>query len=126
MKIKVRQMLEANQAALEISRDKLPARASYWVARLLAKLRSEVEIAEGKRVELVKKHGEERKDKEGKVVGFLVPPAKMEEFRREYEPIAEDSIDIEIQPLNIGVFDGASIAPQHLMALEPLLVDPQE
>lgn len=126
MKMKVQEMMDAYLCAVRLSQTELPFRASYWISRMIAKLMNEFEVAEKKRIELVKKHGVEKKKQQGDAEvseGWAVPPEKIEEFRKEFDAISQDEIDVEVKALNISVFDGAKLKPADLVALDKLLIE---
>lgn len=119
IKVTVNELLNVYGALQSLALQKLPARAAYWVSRLLVKLDGEYRAAEGKRVELIKKHGGPDKDSGG----FRVPDDKMPAFLEEWNPIAQGEIEIETQAMKIEVFDGAHIEPAVFAALDKLMTE---
>lgn len=118
MKMKVQQMLDAVDV-LRVLRDKtMPPRAAYWVSRLLAKLQVDWKTAEEKRRELVKKHGVEDDKK-----NIVVPKDKVLAFLEEWRPIAEEEIELDVQPIRLEVFGAFEISPSIFDALGELVVD---
>lgn len=117
MKFKPLELVTAYRALAALSKQKIPARASYWVSRLIIKLEPEYIAIENKRVELIKKHGV--MDEKG---NFKVGPEKLEAFSAEFDPITKDEIEVAVEPINIAVFGDANIAPADFVALDKLLV----
>jgi hypothetical protein len=117
MKLTVNQVLDAQAALQRMGAVKMPPRAAYWVSRLTAKLHPEWKVAEQKRQELVRKHGEQRDTM------IMVPPAKMADYVAEWDPIGNEPIEVEVQPVRLEVFGECALAPADLIALGDLVVD---
>lgn len=126
MKTTVSKVMAAYVAAADLtqSKTKMPARAAYWVARLLAKLEPEYNAAEGQRVALIQKHGQAIKDKEGNATAaFQVLPENLADFRAEWDPVADETIDIDVQPIALDVFGQTELDPAQLLALGDFVVE---
>lgn len=118
LKVKALEALEAANLLFGIisqGRDKektIPAKASYRLSRLAHALRAEAQIIEEKRVALIHKHGAEKmktvgEGEEAKEVptgDWFVPPEKMADYLNEWNPVANEVIEVQAEPLPITVF----------------------
>lgn len=115
MKLKVSRLYEATPVITAIVNEnrRLPGKGKYRMARLFAKLAPEYNIVHQRRLEIIQaydshpplldKDSAEQKDAEDKVIldmnSWIVPPEHMAEFRKQWEEIASEEIDVEIEPV---------------------------
>lgn len=134
MKLKVQQLMDATLVVSQIIREKrpLPQKGSYWVARLHTKLLPEFNTASARRDEMITAydHKETVKGAEGEpdVVAdqFSVPLDKMPEFNAAWKEIADEEIEVDVQPIPLGYLDlgesvQGSIAASELVTLGDLV-----
>ena len=112
----------AFQATQELSGIKLPIKASYWVSRLNAKLKSEYDISEKTRLALVKENGET--DENGN--SFIRGDSKeaIATFIAAWTPIEDTVIELETAPqISIDLFGNFEVQPAIISALSPFITE---
>ena len=107
----------------EISKKELPFKLSYTLAKLHRKIVAELEPFEEARLRLLQKHA-----KRGADGRFISNPEKdgyllenVEEFTKEYLPIASEEVEIDFPPIKASMFDGLSVAPEVLFKLSDFI-----
>lgn len=137
MKLTVQQVVDAFLAlAMIVAAGRpMPQKGKYRVARMHAKLRGEFEIASKARDELISSYGFKKKVSEpgpdGKAVTRkvdAVPDNKADEFAARWKEIADQEIDVEVEPIPLSQIDmgdqvDGALSVQQLIALGPLVVD---
>lgn len=118
MKLKVGQLLAAYEAFGRLSKEKLPPKGGYWVARMVKKLEPEAAAAEERRVALIKEVGVA--DEKG---GVSVPQEKLQEFVEKWSPILKEEIDLELPRVKLEHFGEKELAVADLIAVEPFIED---
>ncbi len=120
MKVKVHEMMAAYEALVRLSKKQLPARAAYWIVRLIAKMRSEYEAANGRRNDLIQKHGKHSPDAGGT---YRVQEGEsMAAFIADFEPIIQEEIELDCPQIKIEVFGDSVILPTDILALDKWVV----
>lgn len=120
--LSVHKLLELQQALQKLAGLPFPANIALRIGRLILKLNPEFEAVNQQRVKLCRQFGEE---KDGK---FIFPPEKAPKFEAAIQPLLEETIAIEVEPLEMWMFDGIKqLTPLDMMALEPFIQNkPQE
>ena len=116
--VTVQQLINAKTALQVMGNLKLKGRAGYWAGRLDSKLNGDWKENDAKRIELVKKHGEQ--DAKG---NWKVPQANSDAFEKEWKPIADEKIEIQCESVNLSIFANEDIPAGCMMALEPFIKD---
>lgn len=98
---------------------KWPVKVSYWISRVISKLKTEYDTSEKARVELAEEHG--TKSEDGKLFEFSAEGAAA--FHAGMLVVEGTEIDIELPVIGITAFDGTEIEPGLLIALDKLIVE---
>lgn len=95
---------------------KLPVKAGYSVSKILRKTAEELELFDKQRIDLVKEHGSEVKDRPGI---FSVHPDQMEAFSTAMQPLLDTEVEIGAHPVRFEDLGDVELEPAHLAALIP-------
>ena len=102
MKVTLEEILGANQSIQKIASKELPAKLSYRLSRLDAKLSGFVKSFDKTRNELVKKYGTEDKEKKTTTVNA----ENMPKFQEELLEILSTPEEVDFDPIKIDMFEG--------------------
>lgn len=117
MKIKVRQIVNAEPAASKIMTTQLSFKLSYRLMRIAKALNSELNTIEEARKALVRTLGKE--DEKG---NSNVTPENMREFTKQYNAMLDTEIELSIEPIPAAVCEEVkTFTAADLLALEPFL-----
>jgi hypothetical protein len=128
MKLKAGEIRKIGDGLKEILDKELPVKPAYWLARIATKLESEGTAFEKARISLVTKHAkkdkdgkpEVMKDKNGKPTNqFNIPD--MEAFNKEYLELANQEIDLDINPIKLADLGDISLKPVTLARLNKII-----
>jgi len=101
----------------------IPIKTSYWVANRTKKLMKEIEEVEAKRLELVKKYGEE----ESGTKQVSVSEENMQKFSDEFNELLSTEIEVDIQKFSIEDFPNCtSLLAEDFIVLSFLFNEPNE
>ena len=122
MKLKVQQVFDACLVLSEIIRDKRPTpqKGAYRLARLHAKLLPEFTTIATKRDELITAFGH----KEPGADSFSVPTDKMAAFLDDWKKVAEEEIEVDIEPIPLAQLDFGDNSPGTINASELVTLGP--
>jgi hypothetical protein len=135
MKLKVQQVMDAYMALASIAgrQAAMPQKGKYRVARLESKLRDEFRVASERRDDMIKAYDHKAKVQRGdqEVEDFTVPDDKLAEFHEKWKEIADQEIEVDVQPIPLGQLDlgndhDGAVSVQELIALGPLVADDEE
>ena len=118
IKLPVGQAIEALRVLQKLAGANFPALDAYRIGRMMARMEMHPDIvaADRSRVDLIRKHGVE---KDGNV---SVPSEKMEDFARDYGPIAVTGVELELHRLPLEILANApQMTPIDMKTLEPFL-----
>jgi len=128
MKFKVGELKVIGEGLSEILEKELPVKPSYWLSRIAIKLDSELKAFEGARVKLVIKHA--KKDEKGNPIVLKDKSGKptrnydvtdMDAFNKEYDELAEQEIEININPIKLDALGDINLKPVILAKLEKII-----
>jgi len=122
MKVKAGEIRGIVEAIDKTANLKLPIKISYWLARTAKQLDPEFRAFEESRLKLIQAHAE--KDDEGKVVPAGEGQVKIvdaEKFNEEYSEIADQEIEIKMDPIALDALGDIDIEPAVVHGLLPLL-----
>ena len=155
MELTIGEVLQAAQSVKNISVQPLAAKASYRLMRIAKKLAGEVKTFEEKRMELLKKYGQEVEEEvskccktlitkaEGvankcskcakecetelkkKIGYFQIKPENTEAFTKDINDIADTKINISIDQIPLLLLGEAKISGQDMSGLD-CLIDARE
>lgn len=112
MKIKIADMLGAAEALKSVAKIELPVKASYRLMRLGNKFMSEMKVFETKRMELLKKHGEELKK------GFIqVKEENQEAFSKDIQSLLDEEVNLDFDLIPIELFGDVKVSASDLGGL---------
>lgn len=115
------QLMEAQPALERLAAERLPVKTAYRVAKLLRVARPEIQQFTAQRDAMIREMGFERQLVTGEMV-TEVTPANREAFFAKVTELAALEVRLEIDPLEIGALDGASLSATDLLALDRFLV----
>jgi len=121
MKLKVAEILGANEALAQLGEIDLPISTSVKVARLRKIVGDEANIHLGLRQDLFKKHGKPNKDNQ-----IEVPKANMEAFMKELNELLVQEVEVDWPKIKLPDDEyckekGLNIKPNVLTALLELI-----
>lgn len=122
MKIKLGELQGLIGGLNSIIEEKLPAKASYWLARNATKLTKELETFEQTRVKTVEKFC--KRDKDGKPIikkDKNYDMADMDGFNREMATILEEELEVELKEITLSELGDVKIKPLDLIKLEKII-----
>jgi len=130
MKITLKEISEM-QAGLDVILGKeLPIKASYWLARFLDKVRSEIGATEKIRMQLIDKYAKKdkdgkfifKKDSKGKDLGeYDFTKENLIKFGKEYTELSEVEMEIDFKPIKISDLGDITIKPIVLLQLKKII-----
>ena len=126
MKVTLKEIWTSQRALGKLSKiSPLPIKTSYWVAKRTKIISKEVESIEEKRLELVKKYGEEVSgSKQG---DLTVPDDKMEIFVKEFNDLLNVEVELNMEKFNLEEFAGnINISGEDMILLSFLFNEPVE
>lgn len=112
MKVAAAEVMNAMMAAQAIAQKPMPAKAAYWVARLIAKLEGEFKTIQTQRNALIQKHAGE-----GRQMIDADDPERVQAFIAEFQPILESEIEVNAEPLKIDVFGDCNLTASDIIQL---------
>lgn len=112
------EMMNAFGALQRLSSTKLPVKGAYGVSRLLTRMKPEFDVAEERRVELVKELGE--KDESGNT---QVKPGtdNYTAFLERFAQIEETKLELDLPLLNLDHLGDIEVEPALVNAIEKLI-----
>lgn len=110
----LREVVEAYPVLEKVGQEKLPPKAAWRVARLLAKLRSEHRDYSKVRLEAFKKYGESEDGGQT----YTVPLEKHAALNEELEQVLAENVKIDYEPIPLELFGESHLAPADLVVLE--------
>ena len=126
IQLSLQDLLEAYKNLKELGENKFPARTSFKIARIISKLREEVENFNKIRNDIFIKYGEI--DSQGKVKldnrgAIKVKQECQEQFNQEVSDLLLTEIEIAAEPLKIEELQNISISPNKLATLNNFIVE---
>ena len=116
MKVKLSQIYRAEPVVRKLTGQQMPIRTAYRIHKAIQNLRDEYVRIEQLRMDLVKKHGEEKEQK------LQVKEENVLEFAKEFGKLLEEEIDIEFDYIDINSLpESLQITVQDLDAISFLL-----
>jgi len=121
------------QAGLDVILGKeLPVKVSYWLARFLDKIRSEMDAMDKARIKSIEKYA--KKDKDGKLLfkkdkdGKPLDPQQydltdkdMVKFQEEYAELGKEEFEIDFKPIKLDQLGDISLKPIVLVQLGKII-----
>ena len=102
MKITLKQLTESFASLGKFANDEaLSIKQKYWLSRIAGAAEKEMQAFEKHRLELVKKHGDERDGQ------WTVPPAKMTAFQAEFDDLLTAEVDLPGDPIKLDTLPEA-------------------
>lgn len=99
-----------------------PAKLSYKLGKIMAKIHSVLVMVEKQRIELVKKYGDLTPDKKN----YNVPADKMEKFNVEFDRYINSLEPVEIDVIPFELLEGLRVSAADMMMLEDIIDAPKE
>ena len=122
MKFKLVEIRTIERSLMNLINKEMPIRVAYRLGKLMKIITIELSEIEEHRINLVKKYS--KKGKEGDV--FEVLPENESDFKREFELLLMEEIDIDFKPIPISDFGDMSISSMDLIKLDKLICDGEE
>ena len=95
MKIKLGDIVKAQNSYEELMRTKMPPKAAYWLMKAGRVIDREIETFMKTRDRLIKEIGTHDEEKDT----YTVPPEKQAEFTEQMDELLEQELDVNIKPL---------------------------
>lgn len=128
MKIKLKELVNAEPALDELAKEKVKAVLSYKIASVTKKVKDILVPYHKVRIEKIEECGDPIKDKEGKELGGfqlnLSDQKIMKKFMDDMEEVVKEEVDIEIPEIKMSEFPAdVLLAPENITALLWLIKD---
>jgi len=131
MKFKAGDLRKISDGLRDILQKELPIKPSYWLGRIANKVLPELKTFEETRMSLIKKYT--KKDKKGNPLykmdknGKAIEPKNYdieneEEFLKEFKELAEQEIEININPIKLDDLGDIKMQPAILAKLDNIIV----
>lgn len=119
MKITLKQLTESFASLGKFANDEaLSIKQKYWLSRIAGAAEKEMQSFEKVRLELVKKHGDEKGDM------WTVPPANLESFQAEFDDLLTAEIELPGDPIKLDTLPEAiKLTALDLVRLEWLICE---
>jgi hypothetical protein len=95
------EILEAQNAAMQLGMISVPQKTAYRLSRIIDRLRTCTNIITKEKMDLYKKYGTETKEGSGE---YKIPDEKLTEFKSIWEMFLEQKMDIDFMPVAINMF----------------------
>jgi len=116
--VTIQELFVARDAVRAMGALKLSIKAAYWLGRLENKLTAELKSADDQRTELLKKYGTD--DGMGR---YTVKKDNFPAFGEQFKLLAEEKIEIEVQPMKLSLFSDKDVGVGELMGIMKFLED---
>ena len=102
IKLRLKDVVQAYPALEQIGTLELPAKTAYRVGRMIDKIRGDAQQYEKQRVELVKKHGEQKSNGDWEL---KKDPESMQAFESELTALLEETeVVVDYDPIPLSLF----------------------
>lgn len=135
MKLKVEHVFEAMVTLTRIIREnrQLPQKGSFYLARMHSKLYGDFQVISAQRDEIIASFGvhqqipdptwDRKKDPLGTAPlidgpGFMIPEHLQAAFVAKWKPLADEEIEVDVQPIPLSALDFGPTVPGTISALE--------
>lgn len=125
----VRAMTEGLDVILQTE---LPVKPSYWLARFLDKVQSEMTAMEKARMKLIEKYAKKdkdgkpifKKDKDGKQMNeYDLTKKNLEAFGKEFATLGEEEFEIDFKPIKLDQLGDIKLKPMVLVQLGKIITE---
>ena len=116
MKLKNKQILEAQQALGKLLNTNLPGKQAYHIKKTLESIKKQIMFIEEQRKDLIKKYGVEKEDG-----NFEIPvdeKEKREKFFTEYESLLEIEEEIDARKLTLDDLERVELTANEIETIE--------
>lgn len=124
MKLSNGKILNDSTKLSEIAQKQLPIKASYAIAKNIAKLEAELKIYNAEREKLIEKYSV--KDDKGKTIisennQISISPEHLADWNKDLQELLAIENEVNIHAFSIDVLDGCSMTPAELMILDYMI-----
>ena len=116
MKLKNKQILEAQQALGKLLNTNLPVKQAYHIKKTLESIKKQIMFIDEQRKDLIKKYGVEKED------GYFEIPVdekeKREKFFTEYESLLEIEEEIDARKLTLDDLERVELTANEIETIE--------
>lgn len=116
IKVKLGQIIKSKDSLIELSKQKLPIKISYLLAKILKECDKELNFFEEERQKKIKEMGIENDKKE-----IAIPDEKIKDFVEELNVLGNTDIDLNFDKLKIIDLENVNIESTHLLSLDWLI-----
>jgi hypothetical protein len=125
------QLVEADAALQRLATLKSPCATAYRLAKLCKVVSDETRLFYQQRLALIQEHGTERpatpeEAARGETTMWQVKPDQMAAYVGKLQPLAAEPVTLAVQPLELQGLGAIEVSAAELLALGPLLADPDE
>lgn len=121
IKMKLGELVNARDTLTKVSATKLPVKSSYWIARKLKTLSSELGTFDEKRNELIRELGAPDEKNPNSVV---VKPENIQEYFKRLTEVLDIEVALEMVPFRLADLEGCELTPLEVSTLGGLIEEP--
>lgn len=126
MKLTNERILNDSAKLAQIAQKELPIKASYAIAKNLAKLETELKTYNTEREKLIEKYS--IKDENGKTVAdennqIKLQPELLPEWNKDIKELLTIENDIKIHTFSIDALSGYNMTPAELMLIDYMIIE---
>lgn len=124
MKIKLSELYFARETLKKLFSEAVSVKLAYRLSRISKKVNAEMKLVEEQRNELVKKYADEQSEEDKKKnVPISVSPSKFDEFRKEFDELLDEEIDIDTYPVELDLLSEFKLSANDMSAIEKFVTE---
>lgn len=128
MKIKLRDLFDAQKVLEKVFNEPMDIKLSYRLAKISKKITSELKDIDEQRIALIKKYADEPTEEEKKINAPQKVTTKIEEFIKEFNALldSEGDIDIQLIPFNLLLLANIKLSSDELNVIESFIEEDKD
>ena len=124
MKVKLNDIINADESIQYLRGIDLPAKLSYKVSKLILALAQEYDIIQQERRKIIEKYG--ARDENGELVSlrvnqYSIAMEYIEEANTELNDLMNTEVELNIAPLTLDELEPYKITPKYMLGLMPFI-----
>jgi hypothetical protein len=120
MQLTIKEALEIAQVLPKLIKEKIPIEEAYLLSNTVVQLNDELRAFDSIRFKLIEEFGERDENNDLINEDNQYKIKDMEKFNEAYEKIVSKEIEIDHEPLSVGLFGSAEITIADMLSLKPL------
>lgn len=124
IEVKLREILESQEAMRHLSEKSLRGRTAYQLGRLMKKLEGELSTYNEVRQKLIEKYAKRKDDGSFEVNErneYQFTPENMQAYIEEINKLIEEEVQIEASPINLDDLGDIEFTPAEMSMLDPFI-----